>query len=309
MLLSRRDLLVGAAATLLPLPAKATQTAPAWVPAGSPPFFSDSFGLIVQADMDGGDTTQREGFVRFGLHLLEKAGITINLAAPSPWPNVLAHLEVGKSGEFRRHPNKDQWWSDPQKFSRDQQTPLVAALGALGPREVLDRLWNAFVARGRKCQNGDAGGPDHQNLFRRATGYEKVEAIGEGLLAAMPAVLVLRGQKSKDDVGDDLNFIVSLAASKLWRPTKTSRQTIIEYRDTRPVNYGCYLERYRKEYPGLSGQALMKKRIDAWIAKKASTDCHPAVGALRWYFRPETGAGWGPAAIYERVLLDYLFVS
>jgi hypothetical protein len=118
----------------------------------------------------------------------------------------------------------------------------------------------------------------------------------------------LRGQKSKDDVGDDLNFVVSLAAAKLWRPTKTSRQATVEYRDTRPVNYGCYLERYRKQYLEPSDSSLMKQRIDAWIAKKVTPDCHPAVGALRWYFRPETRAGWGPAAVYERVLLDYLFV-
>ena len=46
----------------------------------------------------------------------------------------------------------------------------------------------------------------------------------------------------------------------------------------------------------------MAARVAKGIADGWQKDCHPIIGALRWYFRYETGAGWGPAAIYEQVV-------
>src|SRR5207253_1995641 len=135
-------------------------------------------------------------------------------------------------------------------------------LGALGPKATLDRLWNKFDGRGRVCQNGDAGGPDHQNLFMRARQSGQIESFGEFLLATMAASIAARGSADPDDVGDDLNFIVYLAASRMWRSTKTSETTIREYVRTRPVNYGCYLERYRKRFNTLLQHDDMVKQIE-----------------------------------------------
>lgn len=282
------------------------ELAPAWVPAGENAFYIDHHGLIVQADGDGGDTAQREGFVWFGLWLLARQGIELELDVGHEWSRAIAQLEIGASGLFRRHPNPDEKWSDPKRFSRDQQTPIVAALGALGPRPVLDRLWRAFEDRGRTCQNGDAGGFDHQNLFFRARGAGTIESLGEALLAAMVPTLFMRGQADWADVGDDLNFLVQLAAAKTWRPTSTSTEALRQYLVSRPRNYGCYFETLRREQPGVLGRDSMKTAIDRGVGRGWQPDCHPVVGALRWYFRPETGAGWGPALIWERVVEEVL---
>jgi hypothetical protein len=305
-------------------------TVPPWVPPGFPAFYEDAAfsNLIVHKDRpdsddddytkwtnNGGDTAQREGFTWFGIWLLQKLGIQPVVIPTLGWFDAIKLLEdPQKPGEFRRHPNPDpRWkWNDPTIFSRDQQTPIVAALGALGPSQTLQRLWSAFDGRGRICQNGDAGGLDHQNLFFRAlhaqnlrAGQQQIEAFGEFLLAVMAASIAGRGAADPDDVGDDLNFVVNLsaAAAPQWRPTKTSASTILEYVKTRPINYGCYLEQYRQLHKDLlHDKKMMISRIREIMAGDAKPECHPIVGALRWYFRAEVGAPWGPAALYEQVV-------
>jgi hypothetical protein len=292
---------------------------PAWVPAGFPAFYEDdNFSeLIVHKQRnesndytrwknDGGDTAQREGFTWFAIWLLQQRGIK-PVAVPSlPWLDAVKLLEnPQKPGEFRRHPDPTKDWSDPKNFSRDQQTPIVAALGGFGPPETLERLWSEFDKRGRVCQNGDSGGPDHQNLFWRARRTGQIEAFGEFLLAGMVESIAARGAANPDDVGDDLNFIVNLAAATHWRPTKTSEAAICEYVRTRPINYGCYLEQYRVLYKDLRKQGDvegMADRIRRIRQSNPTPECHPIIGALRWYFRAEEGAPWGPAALYEQVI-------
>src|SRR5262245_54332899 len=72
-----------------------------------PKFHRDANGLIVQADGDGGDTAQREGFVWFGLYIRRKK---LGLSDPTyidlklTFPDTIQLLEVNKSGLFRRHP-------------------------------------------------------------------------------------------------------------------------------------------------------------------------------------------------------------
>ena len=51
-------------------------------------------------------------------------------------------------------------------------------------------------------------------------------------------------------------------------------------------------------------QKTMTDRIEG-IMKESDPDCHPIVGALRWYFRTETGAPWGPAALWEQVFTRF----
>ena len=50
-----------------------------------------------------------------------------------------------------------------------------------------------------------------RNLFRRALGVERVEAIGEELLGGMVESIRARGSTDMNDVGDDLNLIAQLA--------------------------------------------------------------------------------------------------
>jgi hypothetical protein len=324
----RRQFLAGVSASTvaLVLPRSlAAQVAPVpkWVPIGFPAFYQDVTygGLLVHKQRDltldytkwideGGDTAQREGFTWFAIALLQRYGIPPLVVPTHTWSGAIALLEdPNKPGEFRRHPDLSHPdWSDPKHFSRDQQTPVVAALGALGPATTLRRLWTAFEGRGRLCQNSELGGPDHQNLFFRAGITGQVEAFGEFQLAAMSLSIAARGAGDLDDVGDDLNYLVQLAASHLWRPTKTSAQAICQYARTRPINYGCYLERYRDLYKDLlpKGHKSMVERIEIIRDRDPRPECHPIVGALRWYFRTEEGAPWGPAALWEQVVTSVL---
>jgi hypothetical protein len=143
-------------------------------------------------------------------------------------------------------------------------------------------------------------------LFHRARRQGTIESFGEFQLATMVESIAIRGGANKDDVGDDLNFIVALMAAHEWRPTRTSEAALCEYLRTRPVNYGCYLERYRRVFKDFVGHDLMVDRIKWLTARDPRPECHPAVGALRWYFSTESGAGWGPAALYEQVVSDVM---
>lgn len=275
-----------------------------------PPFHRDRYGLIVQADGDGGDTAQREGFVWFGLYLRRTK---LSLEDPPyvglklSFKDTISLLEIGQSGEFRRHPEPAQWWSDPKKFSRDQQIPIVAALGALELKEPLERLWTATVKRGRVCQNGDAVGPDHYNLFQRARSAQlEVDPAGELQLLGMAASLMAR---NPDDVSDDLNHTVALSFSTLVNPTRTSRKAITAYLRNRPHTYGSYLNRYYATFGGnVPDLGLQKSRIQQWIDDKVSPDtgCTPVFGALRWYFRAENGGNPGIGELYRPIVDDYL---
>lgn len=329
MLLGRRSFLAQAGASSVALAAfphslyAQAAAAPKWVPPGFPAFYQDQTygGLLVHkqrnASLDwttwtneGGDTAQREGFTWFAIALLQKYGIQPLVLPTHTWESAIALLEdPQKPGEYRRHPDPGHPdWSDPKHFSRDQQTPIVAALGALGPATTLQRLWSAFDGRGRLCQNNDAGGPDHQNLFFRAGITGAIEALGEFQLAAMSMSIAARGAGDLDDVGDDLNYLVTLGASHAWRPTRSSAQAICQYTKTRPINYGCYLERYRALHTDLlkSGDKAIVERIEAIRDRDPRPECHPIVGALRWYFRTEEGAPWGPASLWEQVVTNIL---
>jgi hypothetical protein len=269
--------------------------------------------LIVQSDGDGGDTAQREGFVWFGLFLRRTK---LGLADPSyidlklSFKDTISLLEIDQSGEFRRHPDPTKWWSDPKKFSRDQQIPIVAALGVWGLKENLERLWAATVKRGRVCQNGDAVGPDHYNLFQRSRSAQlDVDPAGELQLLAMAASLMAR---NTDDVSDDLNHIVALSVSTLVNPTRTSRKAIKAYITSRPHTCGSYLQRYYEKFgTKVPDVGLQKTRIQGWIDQGIGTvppdaDCSPVFGALRWYFRPENGGNPGIAELYRPIVDKYL---
>jgi hypothetical protein len=317
--ISRRTFMAAMAAAPLARRQVPTQATPAWVPAGRPAFYEDGTGLIVHVKpddiktkpdpkdwrFDAGDTAQREGFTWFAISLLQQRGIQPVASPTTPWLDAIKLLETDKPGEFRRHPT-DPDWNKPGDFSRDQQTPIVAALGALGPNTTLQRLWSAFDGRGRVCQNNEAGGPDHQNLFMRARRVDQLEAFGEFSLATMVWIISASGANDLDDTDRDLNFCVNIAAANEWQTTKASAAAMCEYIRLRPVNYGCFLEKYRRRHADLEGvdPNVMMDRIRLIMEEDPRIECHPSIGALRWYFRFEAGAPWGPAAVWEQVITN-----
>jgi len=274
--------------------------------------YIDQYGLPVQRDGDGGDTAQRVGWAWFGI------GIR-NQLLNKPWhrtfvcnfDSMLNLLEIEKSGEFCRHPHQGGWKSNPDDFSRDQLTPLVAAMGLWQQTERLQRSWDALrpCYEILKCVQGtkDLAGPDLVNLFNRAKGREPEEA-GDTFLAAGVAVRLVQALQNPDDVGDDLNLTVQLLSALIWKPTDTVRQAAFAYAKNRPVSRGCYLSTYREEY-GLefsTSEATMAERIDDGMRRGWAPDCPRILGALRWYFRAETGASSALAELYAPIVDEYL---
>ena len=286
----------------------------------SPPIYYDQDGLIVHRGLDGGDTAQREGWYWLGVWIREHL---LN----NPWPTsrklsfsqVLRLLEPAGDGVFYRHPKLPPWNNPYDKeygFSRDQMTPLVAAMGVWGFTTELRRLWNALpqdvvggtkhtfngewktVLGHRTVFTGDIVGPATINLFRRAWSEDPMTAgdgngpRGEDELAANVALRIHFAATNRDDTGDDLNLIAMLLMSTLRFKTTVSAQALTLYATTRPDSYGSYLGAYRQKY-GVDMSASpvqVRTRMDAGIAAGWPKDASPAYGAVRWYHRIESGA-------------------
>ena len=266
--------------------------------------YFDKYGLIVQRDGDGGDTAQRQGLMWAGIFIREQVlGLKWHLTPPIKFEASLSLLEPGSSGEFVRHPVQ---WNDPQDFSRDQSIPIIAAMGLWLQLDPLRRMWDKTKARFFRFQNGDLCFFEHVNLFRRALG-EKPQLLGDFQLVGSSAARCALGL-AKDDVGDDLNHIVSLLLAKHLKATALVDQAIEVYKNLRPVNYGCFMSLYRNEY-GLhfdTPAAVMIKRIKTGIEGGWKPDCPEALGALRWYFRAESGGSSALPELYAPIIDAYL---
>jgi hypothetical protein len=232
----------------------------AWVGSNDsdPPIHYDADGLIVHkkgpdGPLDGGDTSQREGWYWFGCWLREQMN--------DPWKvprklksfhDVLGLLEPKRDGVFYRHPKLAPWNNPYDKeygFSRDQMIPLMAAMGVWSQSdpsfgEPLRRLWNALpqdkVGGSKHTFNGqwwpsdqialvytgDIVGPAAINFYRRALSQDPMKADdgngpnGERELGVNVA-LRLDAAKDRDNTGDDLNLIVMLLLSALRYPNTT----------------------------------------------------------------------------------------
>jgi hypothetical protein len=274
--------------------------------AETPEIFFDKHGLIVQRGGDGGDTAQREGWAWFG------AWIRANLLN-NPWAvqrsvtfsQVMEMLEAGKSGLFRRHPDQYNATND---FSRDQTIPLAAAMGVYNDTERLNRMWKGIVDRGYKAQNDrDIISFEYVGLFARARGADP-HIAGDIQLFGSVWTRIGVSLNNRDDVGDDLNLIMTLLMAKLRKSTTWSDRALTDYAKNRPVSYGCYLGSYRAKY----GTDLtispeeMRKRMDAGIAAGWKPDCPRVLGALRWYFRTESNGNPELAELYEPIVRKWM---
>lgn len=223
----------------------------------------DEHNLPVQADGDGGDTAQRTGTYYAGLKIREKLNISNDeFKFTSDYNYQLAMTFLEKlPGVYVRHPNQ---WNAISDFSRDQQTPLVIAMGLWGDYERLQRLFNNHKSRSFKYQNADFANPEHIGFYIRAFRnwyWYPFLLLGDVFMLLNSIILIFKGM-DKDNVGDDINHTLSLLQARLSMPTPVSFLARIVYRYLRPKNYGN-------------------------ILLKEST---PAQGAWSWYFRPDSGA-------------------
>lgn len=298
----------------------------------------DNTGLIVHlardGSFDGGDTGQREGWYWLGVWI---RSVVLN----DPWPTaraltfnqVISLLEPGADGVFYRNPTLPPWNNPYDKsfgFSRDQMTPLVAAMGGYD-HPALRRLWNALpqdpvggtkhtfngswteVLGQRVFYTGDIIGPSAINLFRRSWHEDPLPAgdgngqSGEIELAANVPIRIRAASADMDDTGDDLNSIVMLLWSHLRFPSATSEAALNLYIKERPLSYGSYLTAYRAQY-GIDlnvDPAVVLQRMRDGIAAGWRPDEAPIFGAIKWYHREEVGANPELAELYRPIVAAY----
>ncbi len=279
-------------------------------------FHFDQLGLIVQSNCDGGDTAQREGMYWFGTWMwqnnlgLGRFGGTRQLN----FERVLNYLEDGKTGRFRRHPTQTQnGYNLPEKTSRDQLIPLIAAMGVYRDFQRLDRLrdrihqkfyfvnsdWLLFFDEYLKRaldRDLQFGGETDKVILDKAVDFR----LGE-----------LRRKQDMDDVGDDLNLIMQLALAAVRRGEKIAAIRARYSRD-RPKNWGVYLTRYRAEFRDNlnANKDTMIDRIRTGINRHGwKPDCTGVLGAMKWYFREEEGGNPGIVTLYKPILARYFAAS
>lgn len=222
----------------------------------------DNDGFIIQSDGDAGDSAQRLGMYHIALwvrsELLGLDNIGYGYSTPHDFTEALDKIEVS-AGIYIRHPKQ---WNDPRDFSRDQQTPLVIAMGLYGLNERLDRLYNAQSKRTlHKYQNKDIPTPEHWGFYARARRENRIYAVGDSFKFINS---VLTCQKAKDlDYCDEINHMLSLLQSAIILPTSMSRNAMNYYVRNRPRSLGSKFE------------------------------SNNIMAAIYWYFRPESGGSVG----------------
>lgn len=96
----------------------------------------DDRGLIVGTKEDPGDSLHR-----FSMYLLGSAWFS----GSHPNPLKLLSYKLGKN--WVRHPSPG-WWSDPDRLSRDQSTPLVICLAEFFQGRLLREFFFNHLKRG-----------------------------------------------------------------------------------------------------------------------------------------------------------------
>lgn len=273
--------------------------------------FVDAYAVIVQKDMDGGDSLHREGMYAFGKKLrydnfknqvfIEETSLSRRPASAS---DVMAKFEV-EPGIYVRHPDPNKWYSNPETTSRDQVMPVIAYCAAYEDYPRLWRLFKATAKRGMFAQNFIRIGegetekkiPDPMILnlaqFIRAGGwytaplypllfvFDAVELIGTAI-TALPLHLKddywVPRLKNDNDV-DDNNTVIQHLLAAHYKPTPFSALSRYLYSVTRAENLGNTL-----------------------LGEK-----NHVMGALRWYHRSEYGGHGNPeiAEVYRPLVEKY----
>ncbi len=232
--------------------------------APSLPVHTDDLGLIVQSDGDGGDTAQRTGMYYY-----------LNNDAEG-FQKALDHLEI-HPGIYVRHPSQDGFRSDPRRFSRDQQRPLIIAMGKYGMQARLWRMTLGHIARLGKYQNLDFISPVGVGEYVRALDLKilyPLLLVTDACLVLSSLHLVSVASIDPNDV-DDNNHAMTLLQAQEAMPTPAGWFALKIYLGLRPKNLG-----------------------NSNLGKKDAVD-----GAFAWYHRSENGGNPSIGeAMYEALM-------
>lgn len=210
--------------------------------------YRDEYGLIVQANGDGGDTAQRTGFY----WLLVELNNPHSLMTLIDFRSEVGQLEVAP-GILVRHPYQKEvlndsgevetFRADPNHFSRDQQDVCVMACGFLH-RALLKRIFKEQLKRYGRYQNKDVPQLQTPGIFIRAFNawylYPLLLVTDFGLLFSSISTVVSTMGKPEDV--DDLNHIARLLQATYILPTPVSWVARKLYAWLRPKSNGSATE-------------------------------------------------------------------
>jgi len=115
--------------------------------------FMDKNNLIGQGapTFDFGDSCFFTNHYYFGIWVWHQLDLPVGMWPRSSINDLQAALlrfrVPGKPGKFRRHDDPEKWYSDADRMSRDQSTPLVINMGAWGLDLYLDEFLVSHMER------------------------------------------------------------------------------------------------------------------------------------------------------------------
>ncbi|MGZ3769653.1 MAG: hypothetical protein ACXVCP_08550 [Bdellovibrio sp.] len=205
--------------------------------------YRDRFGLITQKDefMDGGDSAHRTAIFYYGLYLQFENNKVELTKIKKRFFEDLKKLRVGP-GRFVRHPDGEKWYSNPNNFSRDQNTPMVIALGAFGETaEItanLAEVINSYSFYPNKLKNWtneeknfpydfrDLAPPSDWGMYIRALhekDYHHLLYLTDLQLLADALNRIFISYYNPQDTSDDINFTLLLLQADRVMPTFFSK--------------------------------------------------------------------------------------
>jgi hypothetical protein len=100
--------------------------------------YRDRFGLITQANGDGGDSCNRLAHYYAALQILNVPCDDINRHPLDGFyisvQRLTARLPFGR---YRRHADTSMWYGDMDNVTRDQMSPMIATMVLMGTTELL----------------------------------------------------------------------------------------------------------------------------------------------------------------------------
>jgi len=105
--------------------------------------YRGEYKLVVQKDGDGGDTLNRVAHFCGALKILDS-----NSSEPVLQLYLNRICNGLPAGRYRRHPDTNKWYSNPDNVTRDQMSPTIAALILNGLTVKLKQHLRLRVRRG-----------------------------------------------------------------------------------------------------------------------------------------------------------------
>lgn len=211
--------------------------------------YIDTYGLICEIEpehiLDGGDSANRTGLfpiaAEYNNGFKMEADLDMTKDTAMSAANVmLSKIEI-KPGICVRNPDPTKWWSNPNYFSRDQQSAVVVGAGFSKNYSLVSSLFLNHLKRFGLYQNfqingvdvdgkkkfiqGDIATPEHLNLYIRALNLwflYPLLLIGDLFTVLNSLIIIYKSYRDADDTSNDLNHIAICLQAKKRLPTPIS---------------------------------------------------------------------------------------